>query len=188
MDKPGNTAAKHGHDETSPTSTPAKKPRTDSPPQESAASARLEPVEPSLVADLTPDPAIEADDTASDGGYESDTASRASTSVCSTVRDYEFENNRRYHRFQEGRYQFPNDEPEQEREDMKHAMVVHLCEGKLHYAPLEDPQNILDIGTGTGIWAIDSKWLAFFGGVFLGSSIIAPTDAMLGQDNVTSYN
>jgi ribosomal protein L11 methylase PrmA len=110
---------------------------------------------------LIPEETIEADDdAASDAGYESDSASRASTSICSTVRDYEFENNRRYHRFREGRYQFPNDEPEQEREDMKHAMVVHLCQGKLHYAPLESPQKILDIGTGTGIWSIDSKRLS----------------------------
>jgi hypothetical protein len=110
--------------------------------------------------------AIEADDEAAasssssssdDAGYESDLASRTSTSVCSSVRDYEFENNRRYHRFQEGRYQFPNDDLEQEREDMKHAMVVHLCDGKLHYAPLDSPQRILDVGTGTGIWAIDSE-------------------------------
>lgn len=93
-----------------------------------------------------------------DDGYETDRESSASTSVTSSVRDYEFENSRRYHKFQEGRYQFPNDEPEQEREDMKHAMVIHLCDGKLHFAPLNNPQNILDIGTGTGIWAIDSKF------------------------------
>lgn len=43
---------------------------------------------------------------------------------------------------------------------MKHAMIVHLCQGKLHYAPLESPQKILDVGTGTGIWAIDSKNLS----------------------------
>lgn len=26
---------------------------------------------------------------------------------------------------------------------------------KITFTPLQDPQNILDIGTGTGIWAID---------------------------------
>ncbi|RFU78682.1 s-adenosyl-l-methionine-dependent methyltransferase [Trichoderma arundinaceum] len=158
MEKPGDSeAAKRGHGETSPTSTPAKKPRTETSPavEANAASARSEPGETTLARDLPPDAVIEADDSASDAGYESDTASRASTSICSAVRDYEFENNRRYHRFKEGRYQFPNDEPEQEREDMKHAMVVHVCQGKLHFAPLENPQKILDIGTGTGIWAID---------------------------------
>jgi methylase of polypeptide subunit release factors len=35
-------------------------------------------------------------------------------------------------------------------------MVLHLCEGRLHYAPLKNPQQVVDIGTGTGVWAIDS--------------------------------
>lgn len=99
-------------------------------------------------------------DADSDAGYVTDeAASRASTSISSSVRDYAFESNRRYHKYQEGRYQFPNDEPEQEREDMKHSMIVNLCDGKLHFAPLRHPHSILDIGTGTGIWATDSKYL-----------------------------
>ncbi|KAL6864006.1 S-adenosyl-L-methionine-dependent methyltransferase [Trichoderma novae-zelandiae] len=137
----------------------AKKPRADDGTPASGATAAVTALRAPASPDAAPlaaDPAIEADDAAaSDAGYESEAASRTSTSVCSSVRDYEFENNRRYHRFQEGRYQFPNDDLEQEREDMKHAMVVHLCQGKLHYAPLENPQRILDVGTGTGIWAID---------------------------------
>ena len=28
-------------------------------------------------------------------------------------------------------------------------------EGALHKSPLKDPREILDVGTGTGIWAID---------------------------------
>jgi methylase of polypeptide subunit release factors len=40
---------------------------------------------------------------------------------------------------------------------MKHAMVLNLCGGRLHYAPLDNPQSVLDIGTGTGIWAIDCE-------------------------------
>lgn len=92
----------------------------------------------------------------SDPGYESDGASLASTSLSSSVRDYLYENGRRYHRFREGRYNFPNDEPEQDREDMKHACVKMLCQERLHFAPLaEDVHTILDIGTGTGIWAIE---------------------------------
>ncbi|OAR02793.1 hypothetical protein LLEC1_00195 [Akanthomyces lecanii] len=95
-------------------------------------------------------------DDASDGGYESEGFSSGSTSAESSVRDYMFENGRRYHRFREGAYNFPNDDVEQEREDMKHAMVKLLCGQRLFFAPIGDnPQQILDIGTGTGIWVIE---------------------------------
>ncbi|KAK0640601.1 S-adenosyl-L-methionine-dependent methyltransferase [Cercophora newfieldiana] len=99
------------------------------------------------------DPALLGD--GDDESYETDTASGASTSISESVRDFAFENNRRYHKFREGVYHFPNDEPEQAREDMKHSMIVNLCDGKLHFAPLENPQAVLDIGTGTGIWVVD---------------------------------
>lgn len=99
---------------------------------------------------------IEAGDS-EDAGYESDGDSRVSTSISSSVRDFAFEHGRRYHKFREGTYQFPNDESEQEREDMKHAMIVNLCGGKLLYAPTKNPQSIIDIGTGTGIWAMDGE-------------------------------
>lgn len=42
------------------------------------------------------------------------------------------------------------------RQDMQHKMWSITLDGKLHLAPI-DPnlQNALDIGTGTGIWAIE---------------------------------
>lgn len=101
---------------------------------------------------------IEVEDL-SDTGYKTDLYSSASTSITSSIRDYAFESGRRYHKFHEGSYQFPNDESEQEREDMKHAIVVNLCGGHLHYDPLDSPQTIIDLCTGTGLWAIDSKRL-----------------------------
>jgi len=92
----------------------------------------------------------------SDAGYETDSLGSSSTSISSSVRDFAFENGRRYHKFREGSYNFPNDDSEQDREDMKHAMVINLCQ-RLHFAPIgERVQNILDMGTGTGIWAIES--------------------------------
>ncbi|KAK3939454.1 S-adenosyl-L-methionine-dependent methyltransferase [Diplogelasinospora grovesii] len=98
---------------------------------------------------------IDSDDLGTDAGYETDNQTGASTSLAESVRDYIFENGRRYHKFREGRYNFPNDDVEQQREDMKHAMIKMLC-GQLHFAPIgSHPQEVLDIGTGTGIWAIE---------------------------------
>jgi hypothetical protein len=103
---------------------------------------------------------IDFSDSTTDPGYETDTLGSTSASLISSVRDYMFENGRRYHKFREGAYNFPNDEMEQDREDMKHAMVVNLCGGRLHFADIgENPQNVLDMGTGTGIWAIESECL-----------------------------
>jgi methylase of polypeptide subunit release factors len=39
---------------------------------------------------------------------------------------------------------------------MKHGCLLLLCQS-LHLAPIRNPHEILDIGTGTGIWAIDSE-------------------------------
>ncbi|OLN81322.1 Phosphoethanolamine N-methyltransferase 1-like protein 1 [Colletotrichum chlorophyti] len=106
----------------------------------------------------TPTNPIEADDAEpSEDGYitGSDAGSNASTSLASSIRDFNFENKRRYHKFKEGRYLLPNDNAEQEREDMKHALVVYVSEGSLHSAPINEPQKVLDVGTGTGIWPVD---------------------------------
>ena len=50
----------------------------------------------------------------------------------------------------------PNDEQEQNRLDIAHEMF-RICLGdKLLLAPItDDPEFILDAGTGTGMWAIE---------------------------------
>ncbi|RBR13717.1 uncharacterized protein FIESC28_08077 [Fusarium coffeatum] len=78
------------------------------------------------------------------------------TSLKSSIYNYRFENGRRYHAFREGSYPMPNDEDEQERMDLGHHIYSLVLEGKLHLAPIgPNPQRVLDLGTGTGIWAID---------------------------------
>jgi len=100
------------------------------------------------------------------------TSEVGSTSVSSNVYKHEFEHGRRYHSYKHGRYPVPNDDQEQYREDMKHALMMELTvggngplrrwvpppqgantaqDGRLLYAPIGDsPQKILDMGTGTG--------------------------------------
>ncbi len=58
----------------------------------------------------------------------------------------------------------PNDDREADRLDMFHHLVQLVCDGRLHYAPIgRDPQRILDLGTGTGIWAVEmGKPFLFF--------------------------
>ncbi|OJJ48473.1 hypothetical protein ASPZODRAFT_62115 [Penicilliopsis zonata CBS 506.65] len=77
-------------------------------------------------------------------------------SIKSSILDYQYENGRRYQSYRRGEYLFPNDEDEQDRMDFLHHIYGMILEGRLHLAPIGDkPQRVLDIGTGTGIWAID---------------------------------
>jgi hypothetical protein len=54
-------------------------------------------------------------------------------------------------------YNFPNDDLEQDRLDLNHHVCLMLLNNALHLAPIADDQSlrILDVGTGTGIWAMD---------------------------------
>ncbi|KAF8851548.1 hypothetical protein BDZ45DRAFT_750574 [Acephala macrosclerotiorum] len=55
-----------------------------------------------------------------------------------------------------GQYPLPNDKQEQERLYLQHKGIQIAFRGNLRPAPLGDnPQNVLDVGTGTGIWAIN---------------------------------
>lgn len=75
-------------------------------------------------------------------------------SITSSSTEWEWENGRRYHAHRAGSYPLPNDEPELDRLDLKHHIMMLLSDGHLHLAPLVNPEKVLDIGTGTGIWAI----------------------------------
>jgi len=92
--------------------------------------------------------AAEADDPFSD--YSSDVSD--TTSLRPSILTYTYENGRRYHAYRAGQYLLPNDEREQERLDITHHVFLLTLNGALCATKLDNPQAILDIGTGTGLW------------------------------------
>ncbi|CAK1354630.1 unnamed protein product [Cercospora beticola] len=69
------------------------------------------------------------------------------------------ENGRGYHRYtglSGSQYMLPEDEREQDRSDLQHETFLYTFRNKLYQSPIgKDIRRALDLGTGTGIWAID---------------------------------
>ncbi|KAF2634511.1 S-adenosyl-L-methionine-dependent methyltransferase [Massarina eburnea CBS 473.64] len=128
-----------------------------------AAAASTAPTAPAAPADTQADhddsvlnlEADTADATDDDNDSAFEGHSTASTSLASSVMNYEYTNGRRYHGYRSGTYLLPNDDEEQDRLDFVHHIFLLILDGKLYNAPIEAPRRVLDVGTGTGIWAID---------------------------------
>jgi ubiquinone/menaquinone biosynthesis C-methylase UbiE len=90
---------------------------------------------------------------------ESDTGSLASstTSLSESVFQYREFHGRTFHNFKsDTEYWGPNDERQNDHLDLNHEMLLVAMDNKLYHAPIaDDVQRVLDVGTGTGIWAID---------------------------------
>ncbi|KAI1083005.1 S-adenosyl-L-methionine-dependent methyltransferase [Whalleya microplaca] len=87
-----------------------------------------------------------------------DDAASTTASLSSSILEYRTLNGRTYHseRHGEGKYWGPNDDRQNEAMDMNHHFLTLCLGGKLFLAPLKDDvKKILDIGTATGLWAID---------------------------------
>ncbi|KAL3600231.1 hypothetical protein FPOAC2_04464 [Fusarium poae] len=80
-------------------------------------------------------------------------------SLTDSIRQHIVDGGLRYHSYKQGKYLFPNDEAEQDREELKHNLTVYLCDDRLFFAPvehsLEKGAEVLDLGTGIGRWCID---------------------------------
>lgn len=90
----------------------------------------------------------------SDSAIGSDIQS-STMSLRSSLYETIMENGRSYHKYKEGQYLLPNDDIEQDRLNLQHHLWNITLDGRLHIAPVDNPIRVLDIGTGTGSWALD---------------------------------
>ncbi|KIX05179.1 uncharacterized protein Z518_06051 [Rhinocladiella mackenziei CBS 650.93] len=95
-----------------------------------------------------------ADDSDVDSALPEDYGS-STRSVASSIYDYEKSHGRTYHSFHSGKYMLPNDAEELDRVDIAYHAIRLSIGNKHFYAPIKNPTSILDVGTGTGVWAVD---------------------------------
>ncbi|KAH6887099.1 S-adenosyl-L-methionine-dependent methyltransferase [Thelonectria olida] len=115
-----------------------------------------------MAAEVESDPVLLADDELEhddgDSALGADAAS-STQSISSSIIDYRRENGRTYHGYKDGKYNLPNDDVENERLDLQHHLCLLTFGGQLGLAPPcrkdSDVKHVLDVGTGTGIWAMD---------------------------------
>ncbi|KIH87705.1 methyltransferase domain containing protein [Sporothrix brasiliensis 5110] len=78
------------------------------------------------------------------------------TSLTDSIREFRHENGRTYHSLSAGKYWCPNDDPENSRLDIQHHAHRLTFDGALCRCPKESgAKRVLDLGTGTGIWAME---------------------------------
>ncbi|KAF5720936.1 putative multicopper oxidase [Fusarium globosum] len=100
-----------------------------------------------------------ADDDNSDADSTLDPDNASSTaSITSSILEYRTIHGRTYHSEQgNAQYWASNDEQQNDLMDLTHHILTLGLGDKLHLAPLKEEKlhQAIDIGTGTGIWAID---------------------------------
>ncbi|KFY27256.1 hypothetical protein V493_03618 [Pseudogymnoascus sp. VKM F-4281 (FW-2241)] len=91
-----------------------------------------------------------------DSAYGDDGENSTTTTVAATILEYRELHGRTFQNFPTTEYWGPNDDKQNEQLDIGHHMLTLLLDGKLFLAPISlNPQKVIDVGTGTGIWAID---------------------------------
>ncbi|KAK5053182.1 hypothetical protein LTR84_002156 [Exophiala bonariae] len=102
-----------------------------------------------------PNVEIEADEPNEAESALGDDISQLTQSIRSSLLQGVEENGRKYHKYKDGSYILPEDDKEQDRLDLQHEMFLKSLDQKLHLAPIDSKlHEVLDLGTGTGIWAI----------------------------------
>lgn len=101
-------------------------------------------------------PAMVPDIDLVDESYAESTTTSYVTSLASEITRGVVENERLYPNYGQHTYGMPIDEEEMDRMDLQHRKYELVLDGKHFLAPIGlCPQRILDLGTGTGIWALD---------------------------------
>ncbi|XWW99222.1 hypothetical protein V2A60_007231 [Cordyceps javanica] len=87
---------------------------------------------------------------------DDESVASSSISLTDSIFEYRALHGRTYQVSKSTEYWGPNDEEQNEGLDLAHALITMLMGDQLFEAPLErTPAKILDVGTGTGIWALD---------------------------------
>lgn len=118
-----------------------------------------------------------ASNSGEDGEYED---------VAPSFIDYPVHWGRTYHRYNENSYHYPNDEVECARLDYQHRIFNYYFDGRLYFAPLDPDttRQILDVGTGTGIWCIEMSDLNRFPNAEILGFDLSPIQSTLVPPNV----
>ncbi|KAK1247406.1 hypothetical protein MKX07_002315 [Trichoderma sp. CBMAI-0711] len=117
-----------------------------------------EPAEPT--AQVEPAPAaeipFEENDEEDSGVDDWDDAASSTASLSESIFDYRNIHGRTFQNSKTTEYWGPNDDRQNNGLDISHHFVTMLLGDQLFEAPIKKPPTkVLDVGTGTGIWAID---------------------------------
>jgi SAM-dependent methyltransferase len=98
---------------------------------------------------------VDTDDSDTESALGDMSIASSSVSATSSVFKFVEKYGRTFHSYKEGKYYLPNDEQERNRLDLQHELASRLLDRKLYLAPIHKPARVLDLGTGTGIWAME---------------------------------